>query len=218
MTRTKKYAAAVAVAAVLVGVPTGAYATAEPPAPPAAPAAPTPPAAPTAPAPAPALPAAPAAPTPPALPTNTSNTTDTTPTPAPTLRVVRPGERVDGGDGWTLWLTRDGKHWTGPDGYANFRSVTDGNIDMSRPGVSHQSQGDETGVFHSGLYYGTKRAARVELIAADGTRTPASLLELPGRPGWGVWYVSTPPATDQGGEGVALYDRTGRLIAELPAF
>ncbi|WP_331453083.1 hypothetical protein [Streptomyces sp. SS162] len=209
MTRTKKYAAAVAVAAVLVGVPTGAYATTEPP---------TPPAAPAAPAPAPALPAAPAAPTPPALLTNTSNTTDTTPTPAPTLRVVRPGERVDGGDGWTLWLTRDGKHWTGPDGYANFRSVTDGNIDMSRPGVSHQSQGDETGVFHSGLYYGTKRAARVELIAADGTRTPASLLELPGRPGWGVWYVSTPPATDQGGEGVALYDRTGRLIAELPAF
>ncbi|WP_374986423.1 hypothetical protein [Streptomyces fradiae] len=202
MTRTKKYAAAVAVAAVLVGVPTGAYATAEPPAPPAAPAAP---------APAPALPAAPAAPIPPTTDTPTTPTTDT-------IRVVRPGEPVDGGDGWTLWLTRDGKHWTGPDGYANFRSVTDGNIDMSRPGVSHQSQGDETGVFHSGLYYGTERAARVELIATDGTRTPASLLELPGRPGWGVWYVSTPPATDQGGQGVALYDRTGRLIAELPAF
>ncbi|MFD3352949.1 hypothetical protein [Streptomyces fradiae] len=215
MTRTKKYAAAVAVAAVLVGVPTGAYATAEPPAPPAAPAAP---------APAPALPAAPAAPAAPAPPTTgtPTDTTDTantsTTTPAPTVRVVRPGERVDGGDGWTLWLTRDGKHWTGPDGYANFRSVTDGNIDMSRPGVSHQSQGDETGVFHSGLYYGTERAARVELIATDGTRTPASLLELPGRPGWGVWYVSTPPVTDQGGQGVALYDRTGRLIAELPAF
>ncbi|MER7832435.1 hypothetical protein [Streptomyces sp. NPDC095602] len=196
MTRTKKYAAAAAVAAVLVGIPTGAYATHA---------------------------------TAPSAPTAATSTTPTTPnstaaegpaaerpsTQRPT--VVRPGERVDAGGGWTLWLTRDGKHWAGPDGYENFRSVTDGNIDLGHPGVSHQSEGDATGVFHSGVYYGTKKAARVELVAADGTRTRAALVELPGKPGWGAWYVSTPPATDPGGIGVALYDRTGRLLAELPA-
>ncbi|MFJ9795939.1 hypothetical protein [Streptomyces sp. NPDC101145] len=198
MTRTKKYAAAAAVAAVLVGIPTGAYATHA-----TAPSAPAPTAATST---APTTPNSTAAEGPAAERPSTQRPT-----------VVRPGERVDAGGGWTLWLTRDGKHWAGPDGYENFRSVTDGNIDLGRPGVSHQSEGDATGVFHSGVYYGTKKAARVELVAADGTRTRAALVELPGKPGWGAWYVSTPPATDPGGIGVALYDRTGRLLAELPA-
>ncbi|MFJ6993262.1 hypothetical protein [Streptomyces sp. NPDC003090] len=198
MTRTKKYAAAAAVAAVLVGIPTGAYATHA---------------------------TAPSAPAPTAATSTTPTTPNSTAAEGPAAErpstqrptVVRPGQRVDAGGGWTLWLTRDGKHWAGPDGYENFRSVTDGNIDLGRPGVSHQSEGDATGVFHSGVYYGTKKAARVELVAADGTRTRAALVELPGKPGWGAWYVSTPPATDPGGIGVALYDRTGRLLAELPA-
>ncbi|MEU3821740.1 hypothetical protein AB0E74_19290 [Streptomyces sp. NPDC030392] len=198
MTRTKKYAAAAAVAAVLVGIPTGAYATHA---------------------------TAPSAPAPTAATSTTPTTPNSTAAEGPAAErpstqrptVVRPGERVDAGGGWTLWLTRDGKHWAGPDGYENFRSVTDGNIDLGRPGVSHQSEGDATGVFHSGVYYGTKKAARVELVAADGTRTRAALVELPGKPGWGAWYLSTPPATDPGGIGVALYDRTGRLLAELPA-
>ncbi|CAL9499710.1 hypothetical protein [Streptomyces sp. enrichment culture] len=198
MTRTKKYAAAAAVAAVLVGIPTGAYATHA---------------------------TAPSAPAPTAATSTTPTTPNSTAAEGPAAErpstqrptVVRPGERVDAGGGWTLWLTRDGKHWAGPDGYENFRSVTDGNIDLGRPGVSHQSEGDATGVFHSGVYYGTKKAARVELVAGDGTRTRAALVELPGKPGWGAWYVSTPPATDPGGIGVALYDRTGRLLAELPA-
>ncbi|MEU2180192.1 hypothetical protein [Streptomyces thermolilacinus] len=210
MTRTKKYAAAAAVAAVLVGVPTGAYATHATHAPETAPVAHT----------APQAPQVSQPHTHQAQQTQQAQKTQqaqqirlTT----PSARIIQPGERIDAGDGWTLWLTREGKHWAGPDGYENFRSVVDGNIDLSRPGVSHQSEGDATGVFHSGVYYGTKKAARVELVAADGTRTRAALVELPGRPGWGAWYVSTPPATDPGGLGVALYDRTGKLIAELPA-
>ncbi|CAL9494224.1 hypothetical protein [Streptomyces sp. enrichment culture] len=203
MTRTKKYAAAAAVAAVLVGVPaTGAYATHAAETAPAAHTAPQSPQSPQSPQPQRTEQAREARQARPAI---------------PSVRIVRPGERIDAGDGWTLWLTREGKHWAGPDGYENFRSVVDGNIDLSRPGVSHQSEGDATGVFHSGVYYGTEKAARVELVAADGTRTRAALVELPGKPGWGAWYVSTPPATDPGGPGVALYDRTGRLIAELPA-
>ncbi|MFF3839265.1 hypothetical protein [Streptomyces sp. NPDC001930] len=141
------------------------------------------------------------------------------PAPKP-VRTVRPGERVDAGGGFTVWLTRDGKHWTGPDGYENFRSVVDGNIDRSRPGVSHQSEGDATGAFHSGLYYGTRKAGRVELSDAEGHKTVATLIALPGRPDWGVWYAHTGPADGNGGSslGVTLYDRAGKLLAELPGF
>ncbi|MFC9702148.1 hypothetical protein ACFTWD_15745 [Streptomyces sp. NPDC056943] len=136
---------------------------------------------------------------------------------APTpIRTVRPGERVDAGKGWTVWLTRQGKYWSGPDGFENFRSVVDGNIDRSRPGVSHQSEGDQNGVFHSGLYYGTRNAGRVELTDADGRKTAATLVALPGRSDWGVWYVHTGPS--EGSPAVALYDRSGKLLADLPAW
>ncbi|WP_228983559.1 hypothetical protein [Streptomyces sp. DH12] len=138
--------------------------------------------------------------------------------PAAPPKVVAAGERVDAGGGWQVWLTAEGKHWSGPDGYDNFRSVTDGNVDLGRPGLSHQSEGDRKGTFHSGLYHGTKGAARVELTGPDGARTPATLLELPGSPGWGVWYATTPPPpdADAGGGRLALYDAAGTLLAELP--
>ncbi|XIE82102.1 hypothetical protein AB6O49_15295 [Streptomyces sp. SBR177] len=129
-----------------------------------------------------------------------------------------------------MWLTAEGKHWSGPDGYTNARSVTDGNIALSEPGVSYQREGGREGVLHSGLYYGTRSAGRVELREADGRTVPATLLELPGRPGWGVWYAYTPPSAydlrdpgsvtdprDQGGlADVLLYDRSGRLLSQLP--
>ncbi|MFC8764623.1 hypothetical protein ACFUAG_28440 [Streptomyces sp. NPDC057193] len=138
------------------------------------------------------------------------------PPPAPKpVRVVASGERVDAGKGWTIWLTEEGKHWSGPDGYENARSVTDGNIDTAEPGVSHQSGGDATRIFHSGLYYGTRAAGRVELTGPGGRTTLATLLELPGRPGWGVWYAYTGPGDQEAG--IALYDRAGALLSELPA-
>ncbi|MCX4545938.1 hypothetical protein [Streptomyces sp. NBC_01565] len=128
-------------------------------------------------------------------------------------RTVRPDERVDAGRGWTVWLTAQGKYWTGPDDHQNFRSVTDGNLDLTRPGVSHQSEGDATGVFHSGVYYGPG-AARVELTDSAGTKTDATLLQLPGRPGWGVWYAHTRPPSD--GLAVTLYDAAGKALTDLP--
>ncbi|MFF0434720.1 hypothetical protein ACFYU9_21100 [Streptomyces sp. NPDC004327] len=136
--------------------------------------------------------------------------------PVSAVRVVRSGERVDAGGGFTVWLTPDGKHWAGADGFENFRSVVDGNIDPSQPGVSHQSEGDATGSFHSGLYYGTRKAGKVVLTGADGRKTTATLLELPGHPGWGVWYAHRDGSSK--GVGVALYDRNGRLLTELPPF
>ncbi|MFI9001199.1 hypothetical protein [Streptomyces sp. NPDC053541] len=168
------------------------------------------------------------------LPAAPSAAPSTAPAPAaplpPPVRVVRPGERVAAGKGWTVWLTAEGKHWSGPDGYTNARSVTDGNIALSEPGVSYQREGGREGVLHSGLYYGTRSAGRVELREADGRTVLATLLELPGRPGWGVWYAYTAPSAhdlrdpgsvtdprDQGGlADVLLYDRSGRLLSQLP--
>ncbi|GGP92748.1 hypothetical protein [Streptomyces roseolilacinus] len=148
------------------------------------------------------------------------------PTPSPSAspsakppRIVAPGERVDVGGGRKVWLTEDGKRWADSEGFENFRSVVDGNVDRSRPGVSHQSEGDRNAVFHSGLYYGTEDAARIELTDATGRKTTATLLELPGEPDWGVWYATTPPGRSDGGGGgerLALYDAAGRLLAEHP--
>ncbi|MFE5654935.1 hypothetical protein ACFQ9H_01845 [Streptomyces sp. NPDC056517] len=140
-------------------------------------------------------------------------TSEAPPDPTP-IRVVASGERVNAGKGWKVWLTAEGKHWVGPDGMENARSVTDGNIDVMAPGVSHQSEGNPKGAFHSGLYYGTRSAGRVELKNAEGRKVVATLLELPGRPGWGVWYAHTGPG--MGEVGTALYDRAGELLSELP--
>ncbi|MDV5146587.1 hypothetical protein R1T08_20935 [Streptomyces sp. SBC-4] len=155
----------------------------------------------------------PQVPPPTSRPTPTSTRTAAARTPTP-VRVVASGERVDAGKGWKVWLTSEGKHWTGPDGYENTRSVTDGNVDTAEPGVSHQSEGSAAGAFHSGLYYGTRAVGRVELTGSGGGTTTATLLELPGRPGWGVWYAHTGPT---GGEAsVAMYDRAGKLLTNLP--
>ncbi|MFE5794668.1 hypothetical protein ACFQ8C_19090 [Streptomyces sp. NPDC056503] len=131
--------------------------------------------------------------------------------PAP-VRTVAAGERVRAAPGWMVWLTARGKHWQGgEDGLEQFRSVVDGNIDRTRPALSHQGEG----TFHSGLYYGTDDAGRVELVDAEGRTTVATLLQLPGRPGWGVWYAVAP---DADAVGPRLYDRAGRLLFDLPPF
>ncbi|MGW4726909.1 hypothetical protein [Streptomyces sp. NPDC004291] len=135
------------------------------------------------------------------------------PDPAP-VRVVAPGERVDAGRGYTVWLTEQGKYWSDPDGLENFRSAVDGNIDRSATGVSRQSEGTAAGAFHSGLYYGTRTVGRVELTDARGRTILATLLELPGRPGWGVWYAHT--GAGAGEVSVELYDRAGERLGDGP--
>lgn len=114
---------------------------------------------------------------------------------APTPRIVQPGERVTGAPGFELWLTPEGKHWITPDmpDQEQFRSVVDGNIDLNSPGVSVQSEGTPERVYLSGLYYGGEgTASTVELETAAGPLR-GKLIELPGRPGWGVWYAVADP-------------------------
>ncbi|MEU0720242.1 hypothetical protein ABZ498_24060 [Streptomyces lavendulocolor] len=190
MTRMKTYATGLCVVAALAASPTVASAITAPAPAPAAPAARTVTAAPAPAAPASAAPALPAA-----------------KGPSAQVRTVAPGERVHAGHGVRLWLTEEGKHWSTPGGGENFRSVTDGSLDLASPGITHQAEGRARGVFHSGIYYGAKAPARVEI-----GNTAAALLELPGSPGWGVWYATTPSADP----GVTLYDSAGRVLARLP--
>lgn len=144
--------------------------------------------------------------------------------PATGVRVVKPGERVQAAPGVELWLTREGKHWSTPDVPDQFRSVVDGNIDLSRPGISLQAEPvDAAGTstyFLSGLYYGTYDAARVEVVTADGTLA-ARMVTLPGHRKWGAWYATSPLPPSQGGTGgdsflrsLRLYDARGELLVE----
>ncbi|MFD5766624.1 hypothetical protein ACFWIN_12480 [Streptomyces sp. NPDC127049] len=150
--------------------------------------------------------ASPATPRTPGTP-RTSATVPRIPTP---VRTVAAGERVEAAPGWTVWLTARGKYWEGgEDGMRQFRPVDDGNIDLRSPGVSFQGEG----AFRSGLYYGTRDVGRVDLVDAKGRTTTAVLLELAGRPGWGVWYAVTPDASSMA---VRLYDRAERLLSDLP--
>lgn len=140
---------------------------------------------------------------------------------AASARIVAPGEHVRVPGGAEIWLTQEGKHWTTPENTdPQFRSVVDGNIDPSRPGVSLQVEGAGSQYLLSGLYYGgTGTASRVVLRTTAGV-VHGELLELAGKPGWGVWYatVDLPVDGDTDGLGVSrvvVRDTAGKVYAQL---
>ncbi|MEU7378614.1 hypothetical protein AB0A91_01110 [Streptomyces sp. NPDC042207] len=140
---------------------------------------------------------------------------------APTPRVVAPGEHVTAAPGFELWLTAEGKYWTTPSmpDEPQFRSVVDGNIDRSTPGVSMQAEGDRSRVYLSGVYYGGKgTASSVEVDTADGT-VRGKLIELPGKPGWGAWYAVAEVKPGSGSwdyvSRITVHDTKGKIYAQL---
>ncbi|WP_216591469.1 hypothetical protein [Streptomyces brasiliscabiei] len=161
------------------------------------------------------------------------------PTPAPTgasapaagqVRLVGPDERVTTAEGTELWLTEDGKHWRDPDpdtgafGPDEFRSVVDGNLDTSAPGISMQGSGSATsGYTVHGLFYGVRAAATgVRITAYDGTVVDGTVLRLKGDTGWGVYYghVQVPedlarsPDFEDPVRRIAVYG-SGGVLAEM---
>jgi hypothetical protein len=159
-------------------------------------------------------------------PTVTGDASSPTPSvPAGEVRVVTPGERVQVAPGIRIWLTQDGKHWTEPGApEPQFRSVTDGNLDMGVPGVTLQESGDGDTYFLSGIYYGgSADAARVRIETSAG-HVNGTVLRLAGRQKWGVWYVmvkargtsstTRSPAASTAGftERVTVYDSAGGVI------
>lgn len=155
-------------------------------------------------------------------PAASAGTTSPSPSvPAGKVRVVTPGERVQVAPGIRVWLTEDGKHWLEPGvPEAQFRSVSDGNLDMSRPGISLQESGQDDSYFLSGIFHGRGEPARVEVETTAGKRN-GTALTLAGKPGWGVWYLLTKlpdSATSASGmvgvtKRVTVYDSAGGVIA-----
>ncbi|MFD4523771.1 hypothetical protein ACFWP7_07545 [Streptomyces sp. NPDC058470] len=138
------------------------------------------------------------------------------------VRIVTPGERVEVSPGTEIWLTEDGKHWSEPDHPTQFRSVSDGNLDLSSPGVSVQESTHDGVSFLSGIFHGPGEPARVEVRTVAGY-IDGTALTLAGEPGWGVWYAevkvpqSQTPTSDSLTAGVAekvtVYDSAGGVIA-----
>ncbi|MGW1729272.1 hypothetical protein ACWCQK_41460 [Streptomyces sp. NPDC002306] len=193
MTRIKKYVAAAAIAAAVVGAPTMAQAFATP---------------------AKATVAA-------AAKTGASTSAKTSKM-VSSVRVVAPGERVQAAPKAQLWLTKDGKHWSTPTQANQFRSVTDGNLDMSLPGVSLQSEPIQGRYFLSGVYNGKGDAVSVKVVTDKGTVT-GRVVRLAGQPGWGAWYATSPlPTGPKSKDGthnfvhsVTVQDIAGHTIATL---
>ncbi|MFJ9585770.1 hypothetical protein [Streptomyces acidicola] len=111
--------------------------------------------------------------------------------PPPSVRVVAPGERVRAATNVELWLTKEGKHWSTPNQADQFRSIVDGNMDTSRPGVSLQMEPVDGSYFLSGLYHGKGDAAAVKLATDKGTIT-GRVVRLAGQLDWGTWYATIP--------------------------
>ncbi|MFF8512833.1 hypothetical protein ACF064_32650 [Streptomyces sp. NPDC015492] len=137
-------------------------------------------------------------------------------------RVVAPGERVQAAPKVQLWLTKDGKHWSTPTQADQFRSITDGNLDMSRPGVSLQSEPVDGTYLLSGVYHGKGDATTVRVVTDKGT-VNGHIVTLAGNPGWGAWYATSPLPTgtksthgkDDFVKSVTALDAAGRTIAAL---
>ncbi|AZM46500.1 hypothetical protein DMB38_12335 [Streptomyces sp. WAC 06738] len=135
---------------------------------------------------------------------------------------MAPGERVQAAPKVQLWLTEDGKHWSTPDQPNQFRSVVDGNLDLSRPGVSLQAEQVEGRYFLSGLYHGKGDAASVTVVTGDGSVT-GRVVHLAGQPGWGAWYATIPLPSGSHSTGrepnfvhsVTVRDAAGHTIATL---
>ncbi|MDT0573562.1 hypothetical protein RM704_40030 [Streptomyces sp. DSM 3412] len=141
------------------------------------------------------------------------------------VRVVEPGEKVRIGDGTRIWLTEEGKYGDTPgvSEVPEFRSVVDGNIDMSRPGVSVQEtpRGAEK-VFLTGVYHGGPNvAAGVRIELYDGRIFDGTVVRLARTKEWGGWYllatvgegVSNPEHMRGITRKVTVYDKDGGVVA-----
>ncbi|WP_369247902.1 hypothetical protein [Streptomyces sp. R41] len=195
MTRIQKYVAATAVAVALVGAPAVSYAASQGKA---------------------------ASGTQPRVTEARAAITEAAAKKAPTAQIVAPGEHVKVPGGAEIWLTKEGKYWTTPDNpEPQFRSVVDGNIDLTQPGVSMQTEGVDGHYFLSGLYYGGKGTASRVTVGTRSGAVHGKLLELAGKPGWGVWYATAEvPATDDKGgldhfENVTVLTTKGKVYAQL---
>ncbi|MEY9965521.1 hypothetical protein ABIA33_003567 [Streptacidiphilus sp. MAP12-16] len=132
----------------------------------------------------------------------------------PSVRVVQSGRTVDFGHGMWMTLTAGQRcAGLGQPGGSTCKSVTDGN---QGPGtVSQQIMGDQSGTMYTPLYIGSGQVARMT-VEVGGTTYRATVVTLPGRPGYATGYVWGPPISG-GLAGISpkitVYDAQGQVLA-----
>ncbi|WP_411092827.1 hypothetical protein [Streptomyces sp. 049-1] len=150
---------------------------------------------------------------------STPGTVSTRPTPWKTsdaagFRVLAPGERVWAGPGFELWLTEEGLHRSAPGTPDQFQGVGDRALDHLRPTVGMTADSVGGRYFLSGLYTGDLRAGRLIVDSGDGP-VAATVVRLPGRPGWGAWYADLPLRGSLAIHRVTLYDEHGGEVTSM---
>ena len=133
--------------------------------------------------------------------------------PTSDLRRAAPGERVDMGHGWTVWLRgtavcRSMTELGAPgDRFLPFgcRSTTDGNIG----GINLQSAGGPEGAMYTGVL--PWDTARVDIVLG-GQRHTADLVQFEELPGWTVYYLWADGS--HANPGVFAYDAKGNRLGD----
>nr|WSX77898.1 hypothetical protein OH826_31075 [Streptomyces sp. NBC_00899] len=146
----------------------------------------------------------------------------TPPSPAvvwPAVRVAEPGRAIGFGGGVRMRLAagercvdwKDGGGWDCRD-----ESNEDGN--QPQGSVSTQAYGYTGGMRYTLLYRGTAAPARM-CVTVAGRAWPATVVTLPGHPGWAAGYLDLPTSAASQGPftplGLTVWDADGRVIASL---
>ncbi|MFF4040934.1 hypothetical protein [Streptomyces sp. NPDC001816] len=133
---------------------------------------------------------------------------------AGTVRVVAAGEHVRPLSGEELWLTKDGAHWSSPQGGGESLPVS--GLSAEPPTVTLRLEvTGRGGLLLSGVHRGGGPAARVEVQLPSG-RTTGTVLTLAGNPGWDVWYATLRLPADKQElmhTRVTVYDAGGKVLA-----
>jgi hypothetical protein len=145
------------------------------------------------------------------------------PAQAAEVRQVAPGQRVEVGHGIAMWLTSNGYHYVTdpimPQNTAG-RAVTDDRV-FPVDTVDLRVYSTDAASLYTGAYRGERNAARVTVRVA-GRTLQATLLTLPGNPGWSAYYTDGPfvkVPTEKGGSVQALvtvYAADGTVLATTP--
>ncbi len=136
--------------------------------------------------------------------------------PAGRVRTVTANQNVWIGHGQWLRLTPAESCEGGDGDPAQCGATTGGN---QKPGsVSLRASGDSTGTFFLPLYLGPGQAARMTVTVA-GRTYQATVLTLPGHPGYATGYAWVPGVTGQRAvsapESITVYGPDGTRLAEL---
>ncbi|MGW4048507.1 hypothetical protein [Streptomyces sp. NPDC004721] len=139
---------------------------------------------------------------------------------APGPRIVRPYQPVSIGQGAVMALLPEGRQnhvvaWTDVrEAVEQARGMVGDDI---RPeSLSGGIAVDGADVLYTGAWRTSTPPARIAVRTADGTERDAGVLSLPGRPGWGTYYLdATGAGTPRGAVTITAYGPDGAVLATL---